>query len=63
MNAGSQVMIVVIDNGVVVQHLSQVSLIDAEGKPQQAQNLAVHKGDFESLCAYLKTLKLFQDEV
>ena len=63
MNAGQQVMLVVINNGVVVQHPPPVSLIDAEGNPQQTQNLAIHKGSFADLVAYLKTLDLFQDEV
>ena len=64
MSPGNQVAIVVIDNGVVVQHpplVSNVVGIDGD-KPTPQRNVAAHKGTFDELCEYLKSLELFQDE-
>jgi hypothetical protein len=63
MNPGQQISIVVINNGVIVQHPPQISLVDADGSPQgQTQNLAFHKASYEELFDYLKKLELFQDQ-
>lgn len=63
MTAGQQVSIVVINNGVIVQHApTGIALFTKEGQPQPQQNIANHIASFDALISYLKSLELFQDE-
>jgi hypothetical protein len=62
MEPGNQVMLVVINNGVIVQHPLKPKVIDVGEQPQLQRNLAVHKASFNELVAYLRDLDLFQDE-
>ncbi len=66
MNPGQQVVIMVIDNGVVCQHppLSPLEGVvpTPEQQPKQQQNTAVALKSFNELETYLKGLELFQDE-
>lgn len=60
MSPGTQVQLVIINSGVIVQHAAPVNIVDQQGEPQKGGGVAVHKESFQELIDYLKGLNLFE---
>lgn len=61
MSPGTKVELVIINSGVIVQHMPPVNIVKMGGTSQeQPQSIAVHKESFQELSDYLEGLNLFE---